>query len=70
MEKTISTGCPKIKENAKILISNTSMDTDKIKLFGSKVRTSSLVDLQNIEQAEKDKMKMKVEKILNHKPDV
>jgi len=32
LEKTISVGCPKIKHNPRILVSNTSMDTDKIKI--------------------------------------
>jgi T-complex protein 1 subunit beta len=32
LEKSISVGCPKIKKNAKVLIANTPMDTDKIKI--------------------------------------
>jgi len=32
LEKAISVGCPKIKKNAKVLIANTAMDTDKIKV--------------------------------------
>lgn len=70
LEKTISTGCPKRLENAKILISNTPMDYDKIKIFGSKVRTDSMQKVAEIEEAEKAKMKKKVDKILAHKPDV
>lgn len=70
LEKTISTGCPKRKENARILIANTPMDYDKIKIFGSKVRTDSMQKVAEIEEAEKAKMKKKVDKILAHKPDV
>lgn len=70
LEKAISVGCPKKKTNCKILVANTAMDMDKIKLYGAKVQTDSLVTLGQIEQAEKDKMRNKVEKILSYKPDV
>jgi T-complex protein 1 subunit beta len=70
LEKTISTGCPKKKENPKILIANSPMDYDKIKIFGSKVRTDSMQKVAEIEEAEKAKMKKKVDKILAHKPDI
>jgi len=53
LEKSISTGCPRIKENAKILVANTPMDHDKIKIFGSKVRVDSMVKVAEIEEAEK-----------------
>jgi len=70
LEKTISTGCPKRKENPKILIANTPMDHDKVKIFGSKVRVDSMMKVAEIEEAEKLKMKRKVDKILAHNPDV
>ena len=70
LEKTISTGCPKRKENPKVLIANTPMDHDKIKIFGSKVRVDSMMKVAEIEEAEKLKMKRKVDKIIAHKPDV
>jgi len=70
LEKSISTGCPKRKENPKILVANTPMDHDKIKIFGSKVRVDSMFKVAEIEEAEKQKMKKKVDKILAHKPDV
>lgn len=70
LEKSISTGCPKSKENPRIMVSNTSMDTDKIKIFGSKVRVDSMMKVAEIEEAEKQKMKRKVDKILAHKPDI
>ena len=47
----------------KVLLANTAMDTDKIKVFGSRVRTNDIKSLAEIEQAEKDKMKEKVDKI-------
>jgi T-complex protein 1 subunit beta len=70
LEKSISTASPKIKENARVLVANTPMDHDKIKIFGSKVRVDSMMKVAEIEEAEKMKMKKKVEKILAHKPDV
>ena len=70
LEKTISTGCPRTKTNPKIMIANTPMDHDKIKIFGSKVRVDSMFKIAEIEEAEKQKMRKKVDKILAHKPDV
>lgn len=70
LEKTISTGCPKRKEKPRVLIANTPMDHDKIKIFGSKVRVDSMFKVAEIEEAEKMKMKKKVDQILALKPDV
>ena len=70
LEKSISVGCPRRKENPKILLANTPMDYDKIKIMGSKVKANSMDQVAEIEAAEKAKMKTKVDKILNHKPDV
>lgn len=53
-----------------MLVANTPMDTDKVKIFGSKVRVDSMLKVAEIEEAEKIKMKKKVEKILAYKPDV
>ena len=61
---------PQRVENAKILIANTPMDHDKIKIMGSKVKVDSMTAIAQIEQAEKNKMKAKVDKILAHRPDV
>ena len=66
LDKKIGIGQPKRIENAKILVANTSMDTDKIKVYGARVRTESLQRVADIEQAEKDKMRSKVNKILDH----
>lgn len=46
-------GQPRRIEKAKILVSNTSMDTDKIKIYGSKVKVDSLLKVSEIEEAEK-----------------
>merc|ERR1712106_1224877 len=63
LAKTPGQNQPRRVENAKILLANTAMDTDKIKVFGSRVRTNDIKSLAEIEQAEKDKMKEKVDKI-------
>uniref|UniRef100_A0A8C5CBY8 T-complex protein 1 subunit beta n=1 Tax=Gadus morhua TaxID=8049 RepID=A0A8C5CBY8_GADMO len=52
--------------NVTILIANTGMDTDKIKIFGSRVRVDSTAKVAEIEMAEKEKMKEKVDRILKH----
>lgn len=70
LEKTISTGCKRRMENPKVMVANTPMDHDKIKIMGSKVKVDSMVKIGEIEEAEKAKMKKKVDKILAHKPDV
>ena len=67
--KSPGVGQPHRVENAKILLANTSMDTDKIKIYGSRVKVDSINKVADIEQAEKDKMRRKVEKILAHKID-
>jgi len=57
---------PQRVENAKILIANTPMDTDKIKVFGSRVMVDNVAKVAEIELAEKEKMKDKVEMICKH----
>lgn len=66
LDKKIGTNCPKSLTNAKILISNSSMDTDKIKIFGARVRVEGTAKLAELERAEREKMKEKVERIKNH----
>jgi T-complex protein 1 subunit beta len=66
LEKRIGINMPKRLENARILIANTPMDTDKIKVFGSRVRVDSVAKVAELELAEKEKMKDKVDKILQH----
>jgi len=66
LDKQIGVGQPKRVENAKVLIANTSMDTDKIKIYGSRVKVDSMNKVAEIEEAEKDKMRKKCEKIIAH----
>jgi len=66
LDKKPGVNQPKRIENARILIANTPMDTDKIKVFGSKVRADSIAKVAELELAEKEKMKDKVNLILKH----
>ena len=66
LDKKIAPDSIKRLENAKILIANTSMDTDKIKVFGARVRVEGTSKLAEIERAEREKMKAKVERIKAH----
>lgn len=66
LDKQIGVGQPHRVENAKILIANTSMDTDKIKIYGSRVKVDSMTKVAEIEEAEKNKMRQKCEKIIAH----
>ncbi|CAF1246873.1 unnamed protein product [Adineta steineri] len=66
LEKRIGINMPKRLENARILIANTPMDTDKVKIFGARVRVDTVAKVAELELAEKEKMKDKVNKILQH----
>lgn len=66
LDKTPGNGQPKRIENAKILIANTPMDTDKIKVFASRVKVDSVSKVAELELAEKEKMRDKVNMILSH----
>lgn len=70
LEKTISIGCPRKVENAKILLANTPMDYDKIKIYGTKVKVDEIDKVAEIEAAEREKMKEKCEKIAAYEPTV
>ena len=48
------------------MVANTPMDADKVKVFGSKVKVDSIKKVAEIEEAEKQKMKDKVGRILKH----
>lgn len=65
IDKKFGLNQPKRIENAKILLANTSMDQDKIKIFGARVRVDGVAKVADLEQAEKAKMKAKVDKILS-----
>jgi len=66
LEKKIGVGCPKRIEKAKILIANTAMDTDKIKIYGAKVKVDSVGMVAEIEEVEKQRMWEKAKKIADH----
>lgn len=66
LDKKMSGDGPKRMVNAKILLANTPMDTDKIKLYGTKVKTDSMAKVAEIEAAERAKMNAKVDKIIAH----
>jgi T-complex protein 1 subunit beta len=66
LDKRISVGGPKVLHNAKILVANTAMDTDKVKIFGARVKVDSTSKLAELEKAEREKMKQKVDRIKSH----
>ena len=66
LDKKFGVNQPKRIENAKILVANTSMDTDKVKIFGARVKVESTGKLAELEKAEREKMKQKVERIKSH----
>uniref|UniRef100_A0AC35TZ01 T-complex protein 1 subunit beta n=1 Tax=Rhabditophanes sp. KR3021 TaxID=114890 RepID=A0AC35TZ01_9BILA len=66
LEKTVGFNQPRRMENCKILLANTPMDNDKVKVFGTRVHVDSIAKVAELEKAEKEKMKDKVNKILKH----
>jgi len=70
LEKQISVGCSRNKKNALVMVANTPMDYDKIKIYGTKVKVDSIEKVAEVEQAEREKMKKKCDRILAYKPDI
>lgn len=70
LQKSFGVGQKKKWTNPKIIVANTAMDNDKIKVYGAKVKTDSVSVLGDVEEAEKLKMKNKVERIASQKADV
>ena len=66
LDKKIGVGCPKRMTACKVLVANTPMDTDKVKIYGSKVKVDSVAKVAEIENAEKKKMLDKVDRIIAH----
>ncbi|KAF2665937.1 T-complex protein 1 subunit beta [Microthyrium microscopicum] len=66
LDKQFGVNQPKRITNAKIMVANTAMDTDKIKIFGARVKVDSTGKLADLERAEKEKMRAKVERIKTH----
>lgn len=65
LNKNFGIGQPTHIKNARILIANTSLDTDKIKIYGTNIKVNSIMKLNEIEIKEKEKIKNKIEKIKN-----
>jgi len=57
-------------EKPRIMIVNTGLDMDKIKIWGAKVKVHTIDELADIEVVEKQKMKMKVDRLLQWKPNI
>lgn len=66
LEQRPGVGQPERIENARIMIANTQMDADKIKIFGSKVSVSSSAQVAEIEAAERARMLGKCQRIADH----
>ena len=52
------------------MVANSPLDYDKIKIYGTKVKVDSMEKVAEIEEAEKEKMRAKVEKIALYEPTV
>ncbi len=66
LDKKIGIGQPRRVENAKVMVANTAMDSDKIKIYGARVKVASLAKVAEIEVAEKEKMAAKCIRICDH----
>lgn len=65
LQKKVGMNQPQSITDAKVLVANTPMDTDKVKIFGSRVRVDSVAKIAEVEKAEKQKMKAKVQRIIS-----
>jgi len=70
LDKRIGMGQKKRIEKPKVLIANTQLDADKIKVFGASVKVDQVSKLESIETAEREKMMEKIDAIASHQPDV
>ncbi|CAL6005514.1 TCP-1_chaperonin subunit beta [Hexamita inflata] len=70
LNKKIGAGQPKRIENPVILLANTALDQDKIKIEGGRVKVHSHAQMEEIEQAERARMEAKCQKIVDHKINV
>jgi len=66
LDKKFGVGQPRRVKNARVMVANTPMDNDKIKIYAAQARVDSVMKLDEIEMAERKKMKQKVDKILKH----
>jgi len=65
LNKKIGSGQPRCRKNAVILVANTHMDCDKIKIHGAKVKSDTITAVADIEAAEKAKLKAKCDKMIS-----
>lgn len=66
LECSVGTGQQKSFSKPKVLVTNTALDSDKIKVFGAKANVRSPADLELLESAERRRMAEKVERISRH----
>ena len=66
LDKKIGIGQPRCIKNARVMVANTAMDSDKIKIYGARVKVASLAKVAEIEAAEKEKMAAKCISICDH----
>eukprot|EP00746_Dinoflagellata_sp_MGD_P156983 gnl/MRDRNA2_/MRDRNA2_86055_c0_seq1.p1 gnl/MRDRNA2_/MRDRNA2_86055_c0~~gnl/MRDRNA2_/MRDRNA2_86055_c0_seq1.p1 ORF type:complete len:551 (-),score=54.13 gnl/MRDRNA2_/MRDRNA2_86055_c0_seq1:911-2563(-) len=66
LDKKMGIGQPSHVKNAAVLLANTSMDGDRIKISGAKVISDTTIGIAEIETAEKDRIKEKCNKIISH----
>eukprot|EP00802_Teleaulax_amphioxeia_P001748 Tamp_01750.p1 GENE.Tamp_01750~~Tamp_01750.p1 ORF type:complete len:502 (-),score=28.60 Tamp_01750:89-1594(-) len=66
LNKKIESNQIKQIKNAKILIVNTSLDSDKTKIYGVKIKVKSISNLARMEMGEQKKLLDKCKKILGH----
>jgi T-complex protein 1 subunit beta len=66
LDKRIAPSSPHHLKDVKIMIANTAMDTDKVKIFGARVKVDSTSKLAELEKAEREKMREKVNRIKAH----
>nr|BAN40849.1 T-complex protein 1 subunit beta, putative [Entamoeba invadens] len=66
LEKKFGTSQKRFLENPKIMVANTAMDNDRIKIWSGKVRVDSVGKVAEIEEAERTRMIKKCEAIKAH----
>lgn len=66
LEKKVGVGQPKRVVKPAVLIANTAMDADRIKIYSTSVKTDDMAEVAKIEAAERARMHAKCEKIVAH----
>ncbi|GJW00636.1 vacuolar protein sorting-associated protein 13 domain-containing protein [Tanacetum coccineum] len=65
-QKKLVLGNQKERKCKTFWLQTPSMDTDKVKVYGARVRVHTMSKIAKIDRAEKDKMREKVQKIIRH----